>query len=313
VIDVAVPGAVRYLRPRRSLLEAMLSAALVVGLWPAGAAWATSPTPVRSSPQAAQRIVALGEEYVLADLLALDLVPIASTATVPEAGFHALDAYDTTAIEPLSIDINLEYLVSLEPDLIVVLELWLDYVPVGSLEGIAPTLVVPNGLSTTEQIRFLAEQFDAHERADGLIEGLEEAKAEAAAALDGLQVSVAAIYPGPAPAAFVDGPWIIPQALLDSGATLVPAAGEYEADSSGRVWLSNEQLALLAAPQLVLMQSDIVEGESAAMEQVMANPLWPLLPAVNADEVHVIDRLGYPGIEGQANVFRELVELLVPG
>jgi iron complex transport system substrate-binding protein len=305
-------GQTRDRLPRRILLRATFAAALAAGLWPAGAPFASPAAPLEASPSTAQRIVAIGEEYVLADLLALGVEPIASTATVPEAGFHALDSYDTSAIEPLPIDINLEYLASLAPDLIVALELWLDYVPEGAFEGIAPTLVVPNGLSTTAQIRFLAEQFDGRERADELVAEMEAAKQTAAAALDGLEVSVAAIYPGPSPAAFVDGPWIIPQALLDSGVTLVPAAGEYEADDDGRVWLSNEQLALLGAPQLLLMQSDLVEGESTAVEQVMATPLWPLLPAVVTGEVQVIDRLGFPGIEGQTNAFRELVELLAP-
>ena len=117
---------------------------------------------------------------MLADLLALGVEPIASTATVPEAGFHALDSYDTSAIEPLPVDINLEYLASLEPDLIVTLELWLDYVPEGAFEGIAPTLVVPNGLSTTDQIRFPAEQFDGRERADELVAEMKAAKQTAA-------------------------------------------------------------------------------------------------------------------------------------
>lgn len=277
-----------------------------------GAIAASLPAAATTTPPAdAERIVVLGEEYVLGDLLALGVEPIAATATVPAEGFHALDGYDTSAIEPLAIDTNLEYLAELDPDLIVTLQFWLDQVPAGSFEAIAPTVVVPDGLDSASQITFLGDQFDAAADAADLVAELEEAQVGAAEALDGVEVSVAAIYPGPAPAVFVDGPWVVPQVLIDAGAELVPADdGDLEVDQNGRVYLSTEQLGLLSAPHIVLMQSDLVEGDADAVEQLTATPLWSTLPAVQDGNVHIVDRLGYPGIEGHIRAITDVVALL---
>lgn len=261
----------------------------------------------------AQRIVVLGEEDVLGDLLALGVEPVAGTASVPDAGFHALDTYDTSEIEPLPIDLGLEHLAGLDPDLIVTLQFWLDQVPEGTLEAVAPVLVVPDGLDSAAQITFLGERFGATDEAEALVADLADAQAGAADVLDGVEVTVAAIYPGPAPAVFVAGPWVVPQVLIDAGATLVPDAADSamsEADQNGRVYLSTEQVDVLSAPRIVLMQTDLVEGDSAAVDQIMDTPLWALLPAVVDDDVHIVDRLGYPGIEGHIRAIDDLVSLL---
>ena len=121
-------------------------------------------------------------------------------------------------------------------------------------------------------------------------------------------MSVATIYAGPSVAAFVDGPWAVPATLLDAGAALVPDAASTEPDRNGRVYLSMERLDLLSAPQMVLMQSPLVEGEDLAVEQVADDPLWTSLPAVAAGEVLELDRLGYPGIEGRIRLIDDLIE-----
>jgi iron complex transport system substrate-binding protein len=134
--------------------------------------------------------------------------------------------------------------------------------------------------------------------------------ASAAQELDGLEVSVAAIYSGPSPAAFVAGPWAVPATLLASGATLAPTPEQAAPDDNGRAYLSLEQLDLLSAPQLLLLQSPLVQGEAQAVEDVMASPLWDSLPAVQADGVTELDRLGYPGIEGRIRLVDDLVAAL---
>lgn len=292
-------------------LRSRPAAVIALALAPVAATTAGAASPPGEAGDA-QRIVVLGEEDVLGDLLALGIEPVAATASVPDAGFHALDQYDTSAIEPLPIDLGLERLAGLDPDLIVTLQFWLDQVPAGTLESVAPVLVVPDGLDSAAQITFLGEQFDAVDEADGLAAALGDAQAAAADVLDGVEVTVAAIYPGPAPAVFVDGPWVVPQVLVDAGATLVPDAddSDLEADQNGRVYLSTEQIDLMSAPQLVLMQSDLVEGDSDAVDQIADTPLWSLLPAVGAGDVHIVDRLGYPGIEGHLRAITDLMALL---
>ncbi|WP_162941738.1 ABC transporter substrate-binding protein [Desertimonas flava] len=183
----------------------------------AGAATATATMTSSTGAADAERIVVLGEEDVLGDLLALGIVPIAATASVPDAGFHALDGYDTSTIEPLPVDLSFERLAGLDPDLIVTLQFWLDQVPDGTLESVAPVVVVPDGLDSASQVTFLGEQFRARREAAALTTELKHAQAEAAATLEGVEVTVAAIYPGPTPAVFVDGPWVVPQVLIDAG------------------------------------------------------------------------------------------------
>lgn len=256
-----------------------------------------------------ERIVVIGEEYLLADLLALGIQPVAATATVAESGFHALDGYDTSEIQALpATERNLELLASLEPDRIIAYQFFADELGEDTLGGLAELTLVPDGIGPVELVTMYGELFGRQEQAAALVTEYEAAQAEAAAALDGLSVSVAAIYAGASVAAFVDGPWAVPATLLEAGASLVPDAASTEPDRNGRVYLSMERLDLLSAPQMVLMQSTLVEGEDLAVEQVADDPLWTSLPAVAAGDVLELDRLGYPGIEGRIRLIDDLIE-----
>ena len=124
--------------------------------------------------------------------------------------------------------------------------------------------------------------------------------AAAATVPDDCAVSLAAIYPGPSPAAFVAGPWDIPTSILSTGCALDPDATVAAPDANGRVYQSMEQLGILDAPMLVLLQSDTVEGEQEAVDQLAADPLWAQLPAVQSGDVVEFDRLGYPGATGRS-------------
>lgn len=50
-------------------------------------------------------------------------------------------------------------------------------------------------------------------------------------------------------------------------------------------------------------------GEQEAVDQIAADPLWSLLPAVQAGDVIVFDRLGYPGVTGQIRFLDEFAAL----
>jgi iron complex transport system substrate-binding protein len=254
------------------------------------------------------RIVVLGEEYLLADLLALGIVPTASTATVVDAGFQGLDDHDTSGVRALNAtERNLELLASLQPDHIITLEFFANELGPDTLRSMAELTVIPDGLPPEELVTRYGEMFGRQERAAELVADYESASTRAASALGGKQVSVVAVYAGPSVAAFVDGPWAVPQTLLNAGATLVPSPAEAEPDRNGRAYLSMERLDLLSAPQMVTLQTDLVEGESESVAALEQDPLWTSLPAVASGQVLELDRLAYPGIEGRIRLIDDLI------
>lgn len=257
------------------------------------------------------RVVVLGEEDLLADVLALGVEPVAASATVPEAGFQGIDD-DTSGIEVLPMTtLSLEDLAAEGPSAIITLQFWVDQVDRSTLEGMADLIIVPDGLDSAEQITDLGERLGREEEAADIVADLDAAETAAAEGVpDDCEVSIAAIYPGPAPAAFVEGPWVIPTSFLDAGCTLVPDASEVEPDGNGRVYLSLEQLGLLSAPTLVLTQSSSVEGDDEALSEIEESPLWAQLPAVQSGSVVELDRLGYPGATGHIRLLGELPDLV---
>ncbi|GIU86480.1 MAG: hypothetical protein KatS3mg009_0995 [Acidimicrobiia bacterium] len=237
---------------------------------PAGTTAAAEGTAPEAAGGPAGRIVALGEERVLADLLALGVRPVASTANaIVDGGFVGLDGLDATGIEALPSDEpNVERLAALEPDVIVANEFVVDYLGRDVLEPIAEIVVVPDGDAAT-QIRALGDAFGRRARADALVEELDAALAAGRERLASLPagdrtVSVLTVYPGPTVAAWVDGPTDVPATLLDLGFTLRPdaaaVAGAEGGPTEGRAYLSEEQLGLFDGPTIVAMQSEHVEG-----------------------------------------------------
>ncbi len=283
---------------------------------PSTTAPAPQPSATDSPPSSAavavdERIVVLGQELLLADLLALGITPIASTANVDEAGFLGLDEYDTSGIEVIpGLEVNLEELAGLHPDRVITNEFFAEQIGRSALEQLAELTVLPDGLTAEELIAEYGALFAPDAEADVLIAELEAARATAAAELAGLEVAVVAIYPGPSVAAFVDGPWSVPATLLAAGVTLVPSPSEAEPDRNGRAFLSMEQLGLLGAPQLVLLQNELVEGENDAVDQMTDDALWQQVPAVAAGAVTVLDRLGYWGVAGEIRMIHDLIDAL---
>jgi iron complex transport system substrate-binding protein len=260
------------------------------------------------------RVVALGEEFLLADLLALGIQPVASTATVLDAGFQGVDEFDTEGIEVLSgTEANLEQLAALRPDVIVATDFVVDYVGRDTLEGISEVVTVPADDDPATRLQALGEEFGREAEADALLGDLDAAVSDAtdavAATGEPCVVSVATAYPSQI-ALWVDGPVNIPQALLDMGCELDPGPDAVEGipggATEGRAFVSSEQLGLLDAPVIVVMQSEAVEGEPAAYAALTDDPLWQRLPAVEAGAVIELDRLAYPGVAGQIRLLDEL-------
>jgi iron complex transport system substrate-binding protein len=258
-------------------------------------------------------VLALGEEYLLADLLTLGIRPIASTANVVlDEGFAGLGEFDTEGIEALpSNEPNLERLAGYRADVVVANTFVADYLGREVLEGLGGEhVVVPD--DHAERIVALGDTFDRRSEADAALADLDEAIAAGAATLNagGRAVSVATVYPGSTVAAWVDGPIDVPATLLAMGFTLRPGATDVEGEEGGRLYLSNEQLDVLDADTLVALQSDLVAGEPEALEAMADDPLWSGLPAVASGKVVTIDRLGYPGIAGRRRLVDDLVARL---
>jgi iron complex transport system substrate-binding protein len=294
---------------RRSALACVLAGLVLVAAC-GGGGGGDGNAPSGAAPDD-RRVVVLAEEFVLADVLELGVRPIASTASVAEVGFQGLDDYDTSGIEVLPMTtLSLEHLASLRPEVIVTLQFWVDQIGEDALGGMAELLVIPDGLTVTERLTALGDLLDRPDEAASVVAEVEEATERARETVpDDCTVSLAAIYPGPNPAAFVAGPWDLPSAVLSTGCALDPDATVAAPDENGRVYLSMEQLGILDAPELILLQSETVAGEQDAVDEIASHPLWSELPAVRAGDVTVVDRLGYPGASGQIRFLEEFAAL----
>lgn len=259
------------------------------------------------------RVVVLAEEDVLADVLALGIPVVASSATVPAVGFQGMGGIETSGIEIFDyLTISLEQLATMGADHVIAWQFVVDQVGEEALAGTgAEVHVIPAGSSGRDQIRLLGEAFDRAEVADQMIAELDRAFEAARPQLDdGCRASVVAVYAGPNVAAFAGPVWDVPRAIDELGCGLVPSADDVPVDGNGRAWISLEQLGLLAAPTLIMLQTDTVEGERSSVAEITGNPLWGQLLAVQTDDVVELDRLGYAGIEGEIRLVGDLVEIL---
>ena len=261
---------------------------------------------VTPDPPSSSRIIVIGEDFLLADVLAMGVVPIAATATLNDK-FTGIER-DTSAIQPLpSTEANFELLASLKPDSIITTENILNYVDKDLLDGIAPTSVI-SAESWRERVVNLGEILNAPSQARALLADYDSAISNAQVDLDGdISISLATIYPGATIAVWVDGPSNIPQTILDMGIELSPGINSYPNAEYGRAYISTETIGDLSSPIIILSQSTAVEGEDASLRNVQSNSLWKTLPAVSSGKVFTINRLGYPGVEGRIRLISDLI------
>jgi len=271
---------------------------------------------VSPAPLNPQKVVALGEEELLADLLDAQVRVVASNANVTESfpGFQAEELEGITIF--VSTQANLETIAALQPDLIIGYTIFIDGIGYDKLSAIAPTVAIDSGFDWQQAYRELLSVFGKTELAQSNLDAYTARVAEAKTQLNaqGRPISVGTIYPGPSPAAWVDGPTSVPQLLLDLGFTLspTPEAVKDLGVRNGRAFFSLERLDLFAADTLILVQSTLVEGEAQALLDAKASPLWAQLPAVQQNRVFELNRFGYPGLRGRNALLTELVALLTP-
>jgi iron complex transport system substrate-binding protein len=267
-------------------------------------------TPVPAAPK---RAVALGEEFLLADVLDLGVKPIASTATLGDH-FTGLPAAATRGIEPLDLLLlDLERIAQLRPDLLIVDRFVLGQTGFDRLSAIAPTLPLPDDVKVgwRETYERLAAWLGAEEVARRRLGEYDEAVADARRKVgSGRTVSIATAYPSEI-VAWADGPINVPAVAREIGLELVPGPDDRPGRlRHGRASISLERLDLLDGRDLILLQNGGVEGEHTALERMRASPLFARLPAVRSGRLHVLDRLGYPGVAGRAQLASELADLV---
>lgn len=256
-------------------------------------------------------VLALGEEFLLADLLSLGITPVASTATVADEGWQGMDEFDTERIEILpNTEANFEQLAALDVDTVIALQYVVDQVGMEKLSALGEVIVAPTG-STPDDLAELGELVGREDAADQLIADLDAAtEAAAGSAADGCEVSLATIYSGPTLATWIAAPNNVAVALEDMGCTLSPSTEDGDPDGAGRIYLSEENIGMLSAPEMILLQTDTVPGEDDAVAEIEDDPLWQQLPAVEDDQVTTIDRLGYPGAAGLIRLYDDLAGIV---
>jgi iron complex transport system substrate-binding protein len=185
----------------------------------------------------------------------------------------------------------------LQPDLIVAYPSYIDLVGYDLLDAIAPTVAIGTVDSDwRERLELTAATFGRESAGADLADDVEAQLDAARTVLDGRQMSVASISPGPFIRAFTDNRTALTRVMSDLGVVFVPDGGD--TDDNGRIEISLERLGELDAPILVLLQASFIDGVDDALASVEASPLWPTLPAVQADAVIELDQLAYFGAEG---------------
>lgn len=264
-------------------------------------------------PANPQRVIALGEEGMLADLLDAGITPVASIVNLPEHLPAFIDPEEVADVQLFSssTNVSVERLAALEPDLIIGTGFFIDQIGYETLSHMAPTIAV-GGSNEIENYGQTLTALGMPEQAASDLAAFDAAVAAARNQLgNGVTASVVVIYPGNSVAVLVDRPRTVPWLLRELGVTLHPDGSEDGLSvRTGRAFISLERLDLLSGEHLFLLQSDGVEGETESVAEISANPLWLQIPAVQAGNVSVLDRLGYPGFRGVNALLAELVSIL---
>lgn len=265
-------------------------------------------------PTNPQRILAIGEDGLLVDLLDLGFKPVASTVNVVDPLPIVVTAVEVEGIDLIatSADISIEALLAYNPDLIIGTVFFIHQLGYDRLKEIAPTVAI-GGADPIELYVQTAAVFGLQAEAEAdVAEFKTQVQAEGERINSSqIELSVGAVYVGPNLALFVDGPQTAPTMLRELGVTMLPTGEEREAlkPRNGRVFISEERIDLLSGDTLILLQTESVEGEMDALAEMNSNPIWGQLPAVQAGNVFTVDRLGYPGFRGQQALLAELVAI----
>jgi iron complex transport system substrate-binding protein len=258
-----------------------------------------------------QRVVALGEEFLLADLLDLGIEPVASTATLGNE-FSGLDEAKTEGIETLDVALlDLDRVAALDPDLLLVDEFVLGQAGYDRLTKIAPTVAFESD-DWRENYELLGRTLGEEKLTGERLAEYDSAVDAAKAGIDpDLTASVMTAYPTEVVAWTADSPATVPSVIDALGVELSPTPGSgLGAIDSGRISISLEKIDLLQGDGLIQLQSSAVAGEDASLRRIEDSPIYQGLPAIEADQSARLDRLAWPGVTGRIEAAHELGDLL---
>jgi iron complex transport system substrate-binding protein len=260
-------------------------------------------------PLEAERVLALGEEGLLADLLDNGVRPVAASVNLTEnVPLFSAAELNGIALFPSAGEISLEALSAYQPDLIIGTSFFIAQIGYQRLARIAPTVAL-GGATPLENYGETATVFGRGDVAQAEVAAFRAEVQAAAARIDAAnqRVSLVTVYPGPSVALWFDGPSPIPLLLRELGVQLRPDPAGLDI-RNGRAFISLEQLPLVDGATIFPLTSSGVEGEDSALADVQANPLWQQLPAVQVGRVVTLDRIGYPGLRGQRALLVDLVQ-----
>ncbi|MBX3069700.1 MAG: ABC transporter substrate-binding protein [Thermomicrobiales bacterium] len=271
-------------------------------------------------PANPERVLALGDEFLLADLIELGVHPVASSSTYA-SGYVGIDPEEVENLEPFTLwEADLEALLLLGADLVLVPDQILAFLPLGyeELSAFGPVVVLTDHEDWRDNIRELAAVFGLDEEAESQIEAVDASIETLAQELgvDGQTVSVGTIYPGATSiAAWVSDTFMPVEVLTKLGLEIRPDPEGLEVDGAGRAHFSLEEMIRLDGETLIMLQSTVegTQDEQASLEEVTASPLWAQIPAVQTDRVFYLERVGFPGdLYGRKRILDAYAEIFAP-
>lgn len=257
-------------------------------------------------PAAPKRIVTLDPLLTLGLFFELGVPVLATTYPgIQDEGIRA--AAETAKVADVGhpYEPSLERILALKPDLII----GASYIHAGlydKLSRIAPTLLIDH-VDWKTHLRLIARIGGRLEQAEADLTAYEKRAAAIKARMPGLKLSAVWIKPGGFNV-FLDGPAAYaPYAVLREAGVKRTA---YETTSDDKVdkrpdW---EEIAALDGDVLLYVvtsgTNETPDDQLAA--ETVANPLWQLLPAVQAGRAYRVDRATWMGFHGVVSAQRVL-------
>ncbi|MEM7125974.1 MAG: ABC transporter substrate-binding protein [Chloroflexota bacterium] len=237
-------------------------------------------------PDAPERVIALNEN-IMANLIALDAPPIA----VQDWSRRDFTAYlgDTTgtiASVGNSDGPNYEAMLALNPDVIVAMPSNVDEESMETLTQIAPVAVAPaDNTDWRGNILYVGEVIGKVDEAEALVAATDARLAEFRAAYEAQALAdeeIAIIRSRADSFNIYHGDFFIVKITEDAGLKM-PAS--FDEITERR--LSLEAIELIEGDRLFVMVRN--ERESGAFIDLSASPLWQTIPAVQNDEVYLVN------------------------
>lgn len=265
-------------------------------------------------PKEPLRVVTLGEESMLVNLLDIGIQPVLSIVNIPDdVPLITAEEAGGTQLVSSSGNVSMEALVAVDPDLIIGNVFFINKIGYSRLSDIAPTVSVSYETPLIEYVETLAV-FGLREQAEADVAEFEAQIAAEAARINAadIELSVAAMYGGSNLALFFDGPQPPPEMVKKLGVTILPDDEEREPLKirNGRSFVNEERLDLISDERLIMLQTASVDGEMESYNELTSSALWQQLPVVKNGTITVLDRIGYPGFRGQQALLTDLVAAL---